>query len=305
MARDNSLIPPNFRLERLRPYEPGEAPPLRAIQAPTVEADEEEAEVEVEEEAGETAAVAGDAVAEAEHEGEEDRARRRRRRRRRRPDEPRGKPARPRRRPASRRPTAEPAERPGKLADEEKEGEAEAERRRRRRGRRGGRTRSRREEAAEVAASEAPVAAEIIEIVSAPADAVEEERIEAAMTEAPTPWPEVSGIEAASLAPLAGEGTEPAPMFDERKADETAAAPTAAEPAATGDAEQAIPFTEEGIPFTSEAERVLEETAAEAVPLRYEEPISEPPPRPGEELRTVTEKPANPRRGWWQRLIQP
>jgi len=49
VARDDSLIPPAFRVERLRPYGAGEAPPLRAIQAPTLteaeaEADEDEDE---------------------------------------------------------------------------------------------------------------------------------------------------------------------------------------------------------------------------------------------------------------------
>src|SRR6266851_2061947 len=34
VAQDDTLIPPNFRLERLRAYGAGEAPPLRAIQAP-------------------------------------------------------------------------------------------------------------------------------------------------------------------------------------------------------------------------------------------------------------------------------
>jgi hypothetical protein len=29
------------------------------------------------------------------------------------------------------------------------------------------------------------------------------------------------------------------------------------------------------------------------------------PGTPNEEVLTVNEKPANPRRGWWQRLIQP
>src|SRR6266480_986539 len=43
MARDDSLIPPAFRLERLRAYGAGEAPPLpRSIQAPAIEEDEEE-----------------------------------------------------------------------------------------------------------------------------------------------------------------------------------------------------------------------------------------------------------------------
>jgi hypothetical protein len=30
-----------------------------------------------------------------------------------------------------------------------------------------------------------------------------------------------------------------------------------------------------------------------------------PPARPGEEVLTITEKPANPRRGWWQRVTRP
>ncbi|HKS89063.1 MAG TPA: ribonuclease E/G, partial [Stellaceae bacterium] len=48
VARDDALIPPSFRLDRLRAWGAGEAPPLRAIQAPAIvedqEADEEEAE---------------------------------------------------------------------------------------------------------------------------------------------------------------------------------------------------------------------------------------------------------------------
>src|SRR5206468_2081692 len=54
IARDDTLIPPNFRLERLRAYGAGEAPPPpRSIQAPTIEepdedenADEEQEETE-------------------------------------------------------------------------------------------------------------------------------------------------------------------------------------------------------------------------------------------------------------------
>ena len=89
VARDDALIPPAFRLERLRAYEPGEAAPavpLPLTQAPEI--DEEEPE---EEDAGETEA------AEAEPQGRDDdeergRSRRRRRRRRRHEDE-RGAPA--------------------------------------------------------------------------------------------------------------------------------------------------------------------------------------------------------------------
>ncbi len=49
VARDNSLIPPAFRLERLRPYGAGEAPPVRPIQAPTFSEYEDEDEDESEE----------------------------------------------------------------------------------------------------------------------------------------------------------------------------------------------------------------------------------------------------------------
>src|SRR6266852_970649 len=73
VARDDSLIPPNFRLERLRSYEAGEAPPLRAIQAPTLSEEEEEAEAEAEEafEPAKTPVAALDMAAEPD--GDEDR----------------------------------------------------------------------------------------------------------------------------------------------------------------------------------------------------------------------------------------
>ena len=48
VARDDLLIPPAFRLERLRPYGVGEAPPLRPIQAPTLTEEDEEEEEEAE-----------------------------------------------------------------------------------------------------------------------------------------------------------------------------------------------------------------------------------------------------------------
>src|SRR4029077_11647596 len=61
VARDDALIPPSFRLERLRAYGMGEAPPLRAIQAPTLaDDDEEEDEGEGEEEAVEIQAAASE-----------------------------------------------------------------------------------------------------------------------------------------------------------------------------------------------------------------------------------------------------
>src|SRR5207302_247124 len=92
VARDDSLIPPAFRLERLRTYEAGEAPPLQAIQAPIVTEEEDEIEAEEATDVAELPIAAAEPATEAD--GEEDRARRRRRRRRRRPDEAReAKPA--------------------------------------------------------------------------------------------------------------------------------------------------------------------------------------------------------------------
>ncbi len=178
VARDDSLIPPAFRLERLRPYGAGEAPPVRPIQAPTFSEYEDEDEDESEE-AEVALDVRTDTVAPAEAgETEQDRAAddergRRRRRRRRRRDEPRE--ARHDASPAG----ADDEEEGGVEADgagREEQGEAtrdaesEAERRRRRRGRRGGRLRPRRDEQRENgAAAEAAMAAaaETIEIVAA------------------------------------------------------------------------------------------------------------------------------------------
>ena len=67
--------------------------------------------------------------------------------------------------------------------------------------------------------------------------------------------------------------------------------------------------TEAGIPYASQAERVFEEAAAAepaAHPISHNgEAIPAASPSPAEEeVQAVTEKPANPRRGWWQRLTQ-
>ena len=48
--------------------------------------------------------------------------------------------------------------------------------------------------------------------------------------------------------------------------------------------------------YTSEMERELEPASAE---LEQQDE-----PEPAHPVETVTEKPVNPRRGWWQRLIQ-
>src|SRR5579864_1606810 len=82
VARDDALIPPAFRLERLRAYGPGEtvaATPAPLTQATEIEEDEPEEEAEIEE-----AAAPLDGAQQPEPDGEDERGRSRRRRRRRR-----------------------------------------------------------------------------------------------------------------------------------------------------------------------------------------------------------------------------
>ena len=64
--------------------------------------------------------------------------------------------------------------------------------------------------------------------------------------------------------------------------DESAAVPTAE--------------AEQGVPYAAETEREFEPASAELERERK--------PEPPDPVETVTEKPATPRRGWWQRLIQ-
>ena len=114
------------------------------------------------------------------------------------------------------------------------------------------------------------------------------------------PWPEAAGVDATSLAPPAGDSAEwepqPEPIADVRGEPEP-------ELAALATAE-----TEQGIPYASEAERVLEEAAAEAPvthPAEYgSEPLPSPSPSPvheegivfyaGEAERVIEEAAATP-----------
>jgi hypothetical protein len=112
----------------------------------------------------------------------------------------------------------------------------------------------------------------------------------------PQQWPAEAGIEGAIFAQPAGESDQPAPQMipsSEEWEGETAAAPVP------------VDVLNEGIPFTSETERVLEKAAAEAPGMPHSEP---PPAAPApvieEEAHPVSERPAKPRRGWWQRLTQ-
>jgi ribonuclease E len=260
--------------------------------------EEEEEEDAPEHEVAETAAAPKDPGPE--HESEEDRGRRRRRRRRRRPEEARE--ARPAAAPQA---VPEPGEAAPAGEEADKEGEAEAEKRRRRRGRRGGRTRPRRE-AAEAAAG-APVAAETNQIVPF---AWEELDREAEIMPQPQPWAAEAGMESpplttAEIAPPAGESVEPAPQMAPQMALEHAGR------AEHDDHHESVvgmvptAEAEEGIPFASEAELVLEEAAAEAPAAHRGEPEAAPSPLAEEAGIAASDRPANPRRGWWQRLTQP
>ncbi len=199
VARDDALVPPAFRLERLRAYTPAETAVLST--APLTQApipDEDEAIDEAEE------------ISEPDQEDEEERgrSRRRRRRRRRREEE------------LTTHPTAfeagaeeEPAEDESELAvdngrtelsDRDGDGDSDAERRRRRRGRRGGRRRGRRESGVEHDFEGPRPASDTVEILPAP----EVEESEPALVEARAAWPveiQSAAIETASLPALAGD----------------------------------------------------------------------------------------------------
>ena len=288
VARDDALVPPAFRLERLRAYAPAEATTLLAAPLTQTSISEEEEEEEIEDVAE---------VAPAEEEADQERSHsRRRRRRRRRPEEEAA--------PAATAPAAEAveemAEAEGEFVSEggraegiEQEGddEGDAERRRRRRGRRGGRRHGRRETEVEPSFAGPRPASDTVEILPTP----EVEDAEPVMVESNAVWPvEFAGvaIETASLPALAGEAGEG--TADQRQ-------PSSGEgpEAASGDEQAAAPPTaesEQGVPYISEAERELETASAGAE--------QEQKPQPPHPVQTVTEKPANPRRGWWQRLIQ-
>ena len=370
MAQDDALIPPAFRLERVRALEPGEAAaavPAPLTQTPDIGLDE------IEEDAEETAET--EEAAQGADAGEEDRARLRRRRRRRRRHEDEG--GRPPAAADDEPPPEAVAERvasgresDGGPGDEEDDGG----RLRRRRGRRGGRRRIRREESPAPGLQLAGPAADTIEIVAADPDGLPaaEDAPDLAMPAAPaitapplddwaTAGLTAEAIETASLPALAGESTAP----PEAVAAEAAAAPPPHEmpaelPPEAAPAPEAwglpAPAPEAPLPVESAARYVaptiiepaiveptiiepatVEPTIIERAnvepanvePATVEPPAQmplaaapngpEPPAEPasdadtagsipepaGQIVQDVTRKPENPRRGWWQRLIQP
>jgi ribonuclease E len=310
VARDDTLIPPAFRLERLRAYSLAEAAVLPAApltQAPTPDEDEEEVDE----------AEAADASG-AEQEGEEERGRpRRRRRRRRRHDDEPASAAAAAAPQAEEPPSAEEtgfAAADGRSEGDDIEDESEAEQRRRRRGRRGGRRRGRREGTTEPGFEGSRPASDTVEILSAR----EIEEFPPMRVEADADAPAESGtiaIETASLPALAGDppvaSDSIGAMRESEQANTVHFAKAAFEPPHSGptqeeaEPDRASPAgvllptaeSEPGVPYVSETERLLESAPGE--------PMQERPPGEAMPVQTVAEKPANPRRGWWQRLIQP
>jgi ribonuclease E len=290
IARDDTLIPPAFRLERLRAYGPAEAAvsltaPL--TQAPDVVDEEVEEEIEQVAEAGESDHQ------EQEGEEEHERIRRRRRRRRRRDEEPAAASA------ARSELVQEPTVPMGELApgngrasgeDGDGEEESEAERRRRRRGRRGGRRRGRRENDLEPVFAEARPPSDIVEILPL---SVAEEQV-APVADLASAVSEISGpdIELARHSAFAVPISIEAPAEIPEEISELPVHPHRIE--AMAGPEPATPAEREP-PSHSEMKRTPEAALSAAVP----------PAGPGSPVETVSERSSNPRRGWWQRLIQP
>jgi ribonuclease E len=300
VARDDALIPPAFRLERLRAYGPAEpavlpTPPL--TQTPQIEEEEVEDEIEQGTEPAESERR--------EQEAEEERGRSRRRRRRRRRRDEESVPA------AAVRSVVveEAAEATGELTpvdgraggeDSNGEEESEAEGRRRRRGRRGGRRRGRRESDFEPIFGEPRPPSDIVRIL--PASDIEELE-PAPMAGLTSRAAEISGAEIGeareSGPPVSDPVAAPGEMSGEIPGEipgeiaDLAAPPHHSVDARAGD--EAADSAERKLYSTSETERTAEAGfSADAPPTEPEHPDG-----------MGSEKSSPPRRGWWQRLIQP
>jgi ribonuclease E len=308
VAQDDALIPPAFRLERVRAYaatEPAALPAAPLTQ--TAISDEEEEDIEEAAEASEVEQESGDG---------QGRSRRRRRRRRRHEEELASQSAAPTAQSGGGRAEDE-SDLVGETSQSESEEidgdeESEAERRRRRRGRRGGRRRVRREGGVGSGFEEPRPAVDTVEILPSP----EVQESEQTLVEARASWADESSaaaIETASLPALAGDGqvsgadisavdeSEPGAArqaemaaYDAPRDERSGETPEGGEESPPGPLPTAE--AEQGVPYASEMERELEPASAELEQQHKPEP-----PHP---VETVTEKPANPRRGWWQRLIQ-
>ncbi len=323
LARDDALIPPAFRLERLRVYSPtlpAILPAAPLTQAPDIEGDGEDTDEE-------TAETLESDEHRQESEEERGRSRRRRKRRRRRDEEP-----------AASSTSASPSEvaedgndaasRFGVgngradgdhgVGDEESDAE-----RRRRRGRRGGRRRVRRDGGFEPV-EERRSSPDLVMILPTPGveepEPVAVEAVAMASTEARDAVLEPVGTpEFASETYDRPESTETGRDIETAALERVAAAdeiraevpggirgegpgpvsPYPLSPQATG-AEEAADVS----PATPAEETVLEQPIRGGPePTPQAPPLDEAPPSEAKPVHQVSEKPANPRRGWWQRLI--
>jgi ribonuclease E len=295
VARDDALIPPAFRLERLRAYDPAE--PAVAPTAPLTQApDLEEKEVEAEDETEQGAEAAESDRREQEGEEERARSRRRRRRRRRREEEPASVSA-------ARSELVEEAEAAtgeltpvdGRAGGDDGNGEEEngAEGRRRRRGRRGGRRRGRRESDFEPLFGEPRPPSDIVQIL--PTSDIEE-LVPTPMAGLASTAGKINGaeIEAARETgpPVPDPVAAPAEMMPGEIGDLTIPGHHSVEARARADVSDPA---EPELSSTSETEQTPKAAFSAGAP----------PAEPEHPVETGPEKSSTPRRGWWQRLIQP
>ena len=337
MAQDDALIPPAFRLERLRAYGPSEAPaaiPAPLTQAPEI--DEEEPEDEAEEAVDAGAQRPG-------READEERGRGRRRRRRRRHEDEAG----------DRGPAPPAAE--AKASDDEAgeriavtaseagaapngEQDAEVERQRRRRGRRGGRRRVRREDSLDPGLDGLHPAAATVEIVAIAEDGGEPGLMESEIAEGghedsrsrqldglkkflpirlwqrprlrlKLPACRRSPASQPRRQPYRAITARPRPSWRSQRPSNS----SKKQPPHAGLAEQGMP-AEEVDRFSAPPHSGEREPASPFAADRDERSVQpealEPsgmPPLPTEPAhadQAAADKPANPRKGWWQRLIQ-
>jgi ribonuclease E len=309
VARDDTLVPPAFRLERLRAYTPTESAviPLAPLtQTVDIKDDDEDEEID-------DAPRASDG----DQEGEEERGRNRRRRRRRRRHEEETAPySTASGEDAGEDAVEEEAEVVGEIGrangdQDESDEEADLERRRRRRGRRGGRRRGRRADGAEHGFDVPRPASDTVEILPVPEFEEAEQTLVAAREDTAAFDTGAAAIETASLPALAGD---PLPQAHDIALGESEVAqarsaesgsyeiphtPPVTMQTGDGSVEPPAPSTaesEQGIPYVSESEKVLETVSSSSEAEKEREPAHP--------VQTVTEKPANPRRGWWQRFMQ-
>ncbi|HLG86060.1 MAG TPA: ribonuclease E/G [Alphaproteobacteria bacterium] len=279
---DDGLIPPEHRIERVRMKPPGAELPTPVSQAAIVVGPIDVEEEEDDAEAEERAEIHGDGRSEEREGGERRRRRRRRRRGRGEEGHHEGAGAQVPAEGAAPQPESESAE-----SDEDgatrsfefgpaREGAEGAEGgRRRRRGRRGGRNRSRRGEEGRSDMPALPEAAE--EVAFAEEHGLTETEAALAVVPSPASIPE----------PVAAEPRELVESVD-------LIAPTEPEPA-----EEPLPPPVEA-PEPAEAPRAAETFNGAEGPESGEPPA----PPPNRDYEVVNQPPAQPRRGWWKRLVE-